>query len=256
MKKRILLPILAIASVLILAACGSSGPEKTVDNFMKSYKDLNFEQIEKSVATELEEEYKGSVEETADEFGIEDLARAEGFQEFKDSFLKLTKQMKYKVTDTKVDGDNAEIKVDFTYADASEPIMTSVSELFGQIMGLAFSGKEMTDEEAEEKMTAILFNTVTRNLKDFKAETKNSSGVIKLAKEENEWVITEFDDSALNALGFGVMDGMEEFNPFGGMTDDSEIEYGESTFEGIEGGDDSWYEINPDEESDEVISEE
>lgn len=256
MKKKLLLPALAIITALMLTACGSSGPEKTVDNFMKSYKDLNLEEGKKYVATELEEDYKNKIDEEGDGLTPEDLASAEGFQEFKDSFKKLTKQMKYKVTDTKVDGDNAEIKVDFTYADASEPIMTSASEMFGQLMGLAFSGQEMTEEEAAEKMTAILFNTVTGNLKDFKAETKNSSGVIKLAKEENEWVITEFDDSALNALLFGVMDGMEEFNPLGGMGDDSEIEYGESTFEGIEDGDDSWYEINPDEESDEVISEE
>ena len=41
MKKRLLLPVLAILSVLMLVACGGqSGPEQTIDNFMKDYKDL------------------------------------------------------------------------------------------------------------------------------------------------------------------------------------------------------------------------
>ena len=215
MNKRILLPIVAMLSILMLAACGSSGPEKTVDSFMKSYKDLNFEELEKSVSTELEEEYKGPVEETADEFAIDDLTKAEGFKEFEDNFKNLTKQAKYKITDTEVDGDNAEIKVDLTYADASEPFVTSVGEMFGQLMGLAFSGQEMTDEEASDKVVEILFNTVTKNLKDFKAETKDINGVIKLTKENEEWVITEIDDNLANGLLFGVVDGMEDYDPFG-----------------------------------------
>lgn len=214
MKEKFLLPVLAIISVLMLAACGSSGPEKTVDNFMKSYKDLNFEDIEKSVSTELEEEYTDAVDEQTEDFGIEDLTNAEGFKEFEASFKGLTKQVKYKITDTNVDGDNAEIKVDLTYADASEPILTSVTELFGQLMGLAFSGQEMTDEEATDKVVDILLSTVTDNLKDFKAETKDTNGVIKLAKEDKNWVITEFDENLMNGLLFGVVDGMEDFNPF------------------------------------------
>ena len=35
MKKKLLLPVLAILSVLMLVACGGkSGPEQTIENFM------------------------------------------------------------------------------------------------------------------------------------------------------------------------------------------------------------------------------
>ena len=50
MKKKLLLPVLAILSVLMLVACGGkSGPEQTIDNFMTDYKALKLQELEQYV---------------------------------------------------------------------------------------------------------------------------------------------------------------------------------------------------------------
>lgn len=225
MKKRILLPMLTVISVFMLSACGSDVPDKTVDNFMKSYKNLELEEASKNMTAQLKEEYESTlnegIDEQSEEMTIEDMKAVEGFNEFEESFKSLTKELKYKVTESKVDGDLAEIKVDLTYADASEPIMTSVGEMFGKLMESAFSGKEITEEDTIK----IVLDTVTENLKNYEVKTAKVSGVIKLAKENDKWVITEFDEETTNALAFGLVKGMENFNPFGDMGE--EVNFGD-----------------------------
>lgn len=218
--RKLFLPILAMLSVFMLAACGDAGntPKKTVDNFMNAYKTLDFEEAEKYISAKLVDEYKNAAQEEGlaqEEMTLEELEKIDGFKEVLANLENLTKQLKHNVTDTKIDDDTAEITVNLTYADASEPFLTSLSEMVGQIFALAFSGQEMTEEEMETKTIEMLFGTLSKNLGDFKAETKTSSGVITLVKEEDKWVITDLDESTLNALTFNIVEGMEEFDPFG-----------------------------------------
>lgn len=215
MKKEVLLPVLAILSILMLAACGGNGPEKTVDNFMKSYKDLKLEEASKHVSTELEGEYKETLEEESDGVALEDIKAVKG----------LTKELKYEITEENVDGNTAEVKIELTYADASEPLATSIGEIFGQLFGLAFTAEEMTEDEANEMLMEMLLTTVTKNLENYEIKTENTNGVIKLAKENDEWVITELDENATNALVFGLVTGLEDFNPFGDMDGEIEVEF-------------------------------
>lgn len=223
MKKKLLLPVLAILSVLMLVACGGqSGPEQTIDNFMTDYKDLKLQELEKYV----DEGVSGEVDDTVDtvdleEFSEVDFSKVEKFDDFKANFKKLTKEVKYDVTNVEEDGTTAVADIKLTYADASEPLVSSFGEYIGRIFGLAFSGQEMTEEEQELKAMEVMVDIVSDNLDGYKATIKDAQGKIELAEKEGEWIITDIDEEIMNALTFGLIEGLDDFDPFGmeGSTD-------------------------------------
>lgn len=214
MKKKLLLPVLAILSVLMLVACGGqSGPEQTIDNFMKDYKDLKLQELEKYV----DEGVSGDLDETIDieELSEPDFSKVEKFDDLKANFKKLTKEVKYDVTNVEEDGTTAVADVKFTYADASEPLASSFGEFIGQMFGLAFSGQEMTEEELELKTMEVIIDIVSDNLDGYEVTTKEVQGKIELAEKEGEWIITDIDEEIMNALTFGLIEVLDDFDPFG-----------------------------------------
>lgn len=220
MKKKLLLPVLAILSVLMLVACGGkSGPEQTIDNFMTDYKDLKLQELEKYV----DEGVSGDLDETVDleEFSEVDFSKVEKFDDFKANFKKLTKEVKYDVTNVEEDGTTATADIKFTYADAGEPLASSFGDYIGRMFGLAFSGQEMTEEEMELKAAEIMVDIVSDNLDGYEVTTKEVQGKIELAEKEGEWVITDIDEEIMNALTFGLIEVLDDFDPFGmeGSTD-------------------------------------
>ena len=220
MKKKLLLPVLAILSVLMLVACGGkSGPEQTIDNFMTDYKDLKLQELEKYV----DEGVSGEVDETIDleEFSEVDFSKVEKFDDLKANFKKLTKKVKYDVTNVEEDGTTATADIKFTYADAGEPLASSFGDYIGRMFGLAFSGQEMTEEEMELKAAEIMVDIVSDNLDGYEVTTKEVQGKIELVEKEGEWIITDIDDEIMNALTFGLNEELDDFDPFGmeGSTD-------------------------------------
>ena len=220
MKKKLLLPVLAILSVLMLVACGGkSGPEQTIDNFMTDYKDLKIQELEKYV----DEGVSGDLDETieVEELSEADFSEVERFDDLKANFKKLTKEVKYDVTNVEEDGATATADIKFTYADAGEPLASSFGEYIGQMFGLAFSGQEMTDEELELKAIELMVGIVSDNLDEYEVTTKDVQGKIELAEKEGEWIITDIDEEIMNALSFGLIEGLDDFDPFGmeGSTD-------------------------------------
>ena len=222
MKKKLLLSVLAILSVLMLVACGGeSGPEQTIDDFMKDYKGLKLQELEKYV--DKDEAITEDFNETVDLEGLSevDFSKVEKFDDLKANFKKLTKKAKYDVTNVEEDGTTATADIKFTYADASESLVSSFGEYVGQIFGLAFTGQEMTEEEIELKSMEIMVEVFSDNLDGYEVTTKEVQGKIGLAEKEGEWVITDIDDEIMNALTFGFIDGFENFDPLGmeGSTD-------------------------------------
>lgn len=213
--KKYLLPALGMIMVLVLAACGGgSGPEKTVDNFMKSYKDLKIQEASEHLATELEEEYVEILEEESGDMNIEDIEELDNYKAFEDSFKKLTKMSKYEIVETSVDGDNAKVEIKFTYADAGEPLLNSLGEVLGQMFGMAFTMGDIDEDEANEKIMEMTLETIVKNLEGHEAEIKEAQGIITLTKENDDWIITEFDDEIGNGLLFGLTEAMKDYNPF------------------------------------------
>ena len=216
MMKKLLLSVLAILSVLMLVACGGkSGPEQTIDSFMKDYKDLKLQDLEKYV--DKDEDITGDLDETIDfdELSEADFSNVEKFDDLKANFKKLTKEVKYDVTNIEEDGATATADIKFTYADASEPIANSFGELIGQLFGLAFTGQELTEEEMELKTVEIMVDVLSDNLDGYVATTKEVQGKIELVEKEDEWIITDIDEEIMNALTFGLIEGLDDFDPFG-----------------------------------------
>lgn len=220
--KRKLLPILLLLPMFILMAC-TSGPEKTVDNFFSEYKSLNIEEAADYTSSSLEEEYKENLEDQSEGFGIDDFDTFKDALGFKNSIQKLTNVLDHKVVEVVTEGDTATVNLELTYADASEPLITSIGEMFGQMMGAAFAGKEVTEEESAK----IIIDTVTKNLEEYEVIQANSAGVMTLEKIDGDWLITDFDDEVSNALLFGLFDGIEDWNPFGDFELDGDVEFNE-----------------------------
>ena len=208
--KRKLLPILLLLPMFILMAC-TSGPEKTVDNFFSEVKSLNLEAAADYTSSSLEEEYKENLEDQGEGFGIDDFDTFKDAVEFKNSIKKLTNVLDHEVVEVVTEGDTATVNLELTYADASEPLIASIGEMFGQMIGAAFAGQEVTEEESAK----IIIDTVTRNLEEYEVIQANSAGVMTLEKIDGEWLITDFDDEVSNALLFGLFNGLEDWNPFG-----------------------------------------
>lgn len=232
MKKRLLLPIIAIM-VVVLAACGGSGPDKTVNQFFGSVKKLEFEKISEHLSEELTKEYKETLDEQdvlgEDEFTFDDMKKLDEYKNFEGELKKLTSKLDHKVTDTKTDGDKSTVDVEVTYANASEPLLTSVQSIFGELIGMAFSGQEPDSEE----LSAIVLDTISKNLKDAEISTEKAKGSIELIKEDGEWVISEVDEEIANALLFGAVKGADEFDPFGSSSFGGELT--DENFEPAEG---------------------
>lgn len=218
MNKKIALFIMLIA-VIILAGCQKISPESTVDNFFKSARNLEIKKASEMLTADLAQAYEEMLKENKDFLGNEDdeeitfdeMKELEIYKEVETEFKKLAGKLKHKIVDTKIDDDNAEIEVEVTYADASEPLIQAIGEMFGKMIGLAFSGTEPTEED----IINLAFETIDKSLKNSEIETATTSGVILLVKSDKQWLIKEFDENIVNALLFGLGD-FDDFDLFGG----------------------------------------
>lgn len=225
MNKKIALFIMLIA-VIILAGCQKISPESTVDNFFKSARNLEIKKASEMLTADLAQAYEEMLKENEDFLGNEDdeeitfdeMKELEIYKEVETEFKKLAGKLKHKIVDTKIDDDNAEIEVEVTYADASEPLIQAIGEMFGKMIGLAFSGTEPTEED----IINLAFETIDKSLKNSEIETATTSGVILLVKSygatncgDKQWLIKEFDENIVNALLFGLGD-FDDFDLFGG----------------------------------------
>ncbi len=208
-----------LIAVIILAGCQKISPESTVDNFFKSARNLEIKKASEMLTADLAQAYEEMLKENEDFLGNEDdeeitfdeMKELEIYKEVETEFKKLAGKLKHKIVDTKIDDDNAEIEVEVTYADASEPLIQAIGEMFGKMIGLAFSGTEPTEED----IINLAFETIDKSLKNSEIETATTSGVILLVKSDKQWLIKEFDENIVNALLFGLGD-FDDFDLFGG----------------------------------------
>ena len=133
----------------------------------------------------VDEGVSGEVDETIDleEFSEIDFSKVEKFDDLKANFKKLTKEVKYDVTNVEEDGTTATADIKFTYADAGEPLASSFGDYIGRMFGLAFSGQEMTEEELELKAMEVIVDIVSDNLDGYEVTTKEVQGKIELAEK-------------------------------------------------------------------------
>lgn len=199
--KKLTFTILLAVSALVLVACGGKGPDKTAESFLEAYKVIDVKEMTKYVSEDIIE----SLEEESED--IDDILN----EEMKKSLGRYTSELKYEIKDIVMNEDESEaiLDVDFIYADGGKAIANSMGEVLGELMGLAFSEEEPTDEEVNDVLSSILI----RNLDENEITKENKSGTITLNKNDGGWIITEMDDNVLNVLTIGIVDGLNNWNP-------------------------------------------
>ena len=174
--KKILSLILVICLSLYVAGCTSGDkPESAVDNYFNAIKECNSENLKSSL------QYTDDSKQNDDIFADET---------FKDIFKESGKIIKYKINGATVNNDEAKVKVNCTYGDASEVVGVAMKAYIQKAMSAALSGSKPSDAEikkilTDEMQAAIKGNPLKTVTKDIEINCKKIDGKWKIISDEN-----------------------------------------------------------------------
>ena len=181
----------SMLSLALLAGCIGAKPKSTVEEFFTAGQQLNTEAMAAAVLSTNEEEVTDPEELLTDESN-----------EYLLEYLKTNaEKMTYEVTGSEVDGDKAVVTMNAKYVDGAPLIKATISSAFMKMLPLAFSGKEMTEEETNQMFADTMKEQAEIVSETFKEETLK----IDLVKEDNEWYITEITDEMMDVVMSGFM---------------------------------------------------
>ena len=155
MKKKLLFVLAAVTIIMTFSACGAPGPTETADTFMTAIKEKDAETVKSVYAGKTFDLLQETDKESDDAFeGTLDDTLAEKIFDFD-----------YKLSDEKIDGDKATVKVSITTYDLGGAIEDFVSEYLTQAITLSFSG---TSDKQIEKLSETLLAKHMNNTSDQK----------------------------------------------------------------------------------------
>ena len=194
MKKKLLSTLAAVMIMISFSACGTPGPTETADTFMTAIKEKDAETV-KSV-------YAGKTFDLLQETGKESDDTFEGTLD--DALAEKIFDFDYKLSDEKIDGDKATVKVSITTYDLGSAIEDFISEYLTQAITLSFSGA--SDKQIEKLSETLLAKHMKKVEKDYTGTAK-----IHLTKKDGKWQIDKFDDNSdfINALSGGVVESIK-----------------------------------------------
>ncbi len=196
--KKLLAVILALTLALSFAACGGAGkntPEGVISGFCECLKTLDVKKMQTYLKDPAEES----------ELGLNEVPK-----EFMDILKTWAKDLKYKVGKAETNGDNAKVKVDFTYTDATDIFKAALSSYISKAMAEALSGNEVS----EERMTELLIECIKEAQKTTKAKTADLSMDFTLEKVDGNWKISSFADELADMILSNMLEA------FGGLFGD------------------------------------
>lgn len=194
MKKKLLFVLAAVTIIMTFSACGAPGPTETADTFMTAIKEKDAETVKSVYAGKTFDLLQETDKESDDAFeGTLDDTLAEKIFDFD-----------YKLSDEKIDGDKATVKVSITTYDLGGAIEDFVSEYLTQAITLSFSGA--SDKQIEKLSETLLAKHMKKVEKDY-----NGTATIHLTKKDGKWQIDKFDDNGdfINALSGGVVESIK-----------------------------------------------
>lgn len=181
MRKRVGFPmVLALVLSVLLAGCGSQGPEAVAESFFKALTSGDW-----STVAKLQSSRSGAFEPpTKDE---ERIVNA------------LTGRMKFDLGQADIQGDEATIDVEVTMPDMERLAAAMMNELLPLAFSAAFS-EDMT----EEQMQLLIEEKFVEILSDPNLAMRTHEAVVTLVKEADGWKVLSLD-----GLDFGsdVFDG-------------------------------------------------
>ncbi len=173
--------VLVVVTALILLP---KTPEKTVEGMLNSFKNGDFESIDKYV------NYDEIVNNS------EMLGSAEMEQETQ---TLLFDKLSWKILNISKEQDTAGVEVEITNKDFEKIISNYTQEA----LKIAFSGESFTEEEQ--------MNKLKEQLKNEEIGTKTVTTTINLNKQDGEWKV-QAEDNLVNSLLPGLQDAMNSLN--------------------------------------------
>lgn len=177
--------------ILILAAAGGTAcylwerqkPVSATEKYLDSIRKMNFEVMESML--------QSSDLSALDNADIRDAA-------YTDFFKSINEKMSYKIRKNSFDIQNgtAQVTARIRYVDGSDIYKETVSEFLRQVVSEMFSGKTLTEEEARQKLAALLSEKAA-SLEDKFSETDI---VYPLIKINGQWKIVALDDETVKLM--------------------------------------------------------
>lgn len=208
---------LIIFLLIIVVITGGAGgyyywarrqPEKVVDSFLTNMQNMDFDGM-------------SALLQSNDLSALDDAdIRDEAYTAF---FQGINQKMTYKITKNKFNIQNgtASITVRITYIDGSDIYKETITEFLKQIVSTAFSGQEMSEEETQQKLAAIL-QEKAGTVEDKFTE---SSLTYPLIKTSNGWKIVSLDDETVKIMSANFKNVQDEINnELVGLEQDTESE--------------------------------
>ena len=125
---------------------------------------------------------------------------------FVDSMKDWAKKMTYTVGDKAVDGDKANVTVNFNYTDATNVVKSTLGEYLTQAFAMVF------DNPTEEQLTQLLTQIYKEQSEKIPTATAESTVIFPCTKVSEEWKIDTLPDEALNVLTSNILKIFDEFS--------------------------------------------
>lgn len=189
--------------VLILAAAGAAGyyfwerqqPVNTVKAFLTDVQKMNFEGMEAQLQSN----------------DLSALDNADITNEaYKTFFQNVNQKMTFSIkkTDFNIINETANITVKIKYIDGSDIYKETITEFLKQIVATAFSGQQLTEEETQQKLAALL-EEKSADISNTFAETEITYPLIKAG---GKWKIVSLDAETVKLMSANFTNVQDEIN--------------------------------------------
>lgn len=197
--KKIILILTTFLLAISLTACSSAKPEDTINSFFSSAKKFDFEGMNK-VMENKDEKYKDILK----ELETEDPNAQYVLDYLKNNASKIT----YTIKDSEIKNNNAKIKVECKFVDSTPLLKEIVAEAFTKMLGMSFSGQDLTDEKTTEMLVSIMKEKQKSVEETFVTKTVE----FECTKKDNKWIINSANDALADVLLSNLVTAGEEFS--------------------------------------------
>ncbi|MGO0905465.1 hypothetical protein ACTPC6_06755 [Clostridioides difficile] len=197
--KKIILLLTTFLLAISLTACSSAKPEDTINSFFSSAKKFDFEGMNK-VMENNDEKYKDIVK----ELETEDPSTQYVLDYLKNNASKIT----YTIKDSEIKDNNAKIQVECKFVDSTPLLKEIVGEAFTKMLGMSFSGQDLTDEKTTEMLVSIMKEKQKSVEETFVTKTVE----FECTKKDNKWIISSANDALADVLLSNLVTAGTEFS--------------------------------------------
>ena len=169
-----------------------SGPDSTIIQFCDAMKAFDLDKMHSLVLSS--DQSWGQLEEN-------DMAIV-----FIDSMKEWSKKMSYSIGNTDVDGDHANVSVNYKYTDATDVVKSTLREYLTQAFGMVL------DNPSEEQMTQLLTEIFKDQTTKTPTVTAEASVVYPCSKVNGNWMIDTVPEEAVNVLSNNIIKVFDEFS--------------------------------------------